>query len=107
MRSRLKYRNVATVVDGKRFSSKREAKRYQELKLLERAGRIFDLRTQVPFDIVINDVKICRYVADFAYFPGDLVDYETVEDCKGFRTPVYKLKRALMLAVFGIKVKET
>src|SRR3990167_5299112 len=62
-----KYRNVATTVDGIRFASKAEARRYTELKLLERAGEIISLRRQVAFPIAINGEHVCHYVADFEY----------------------------------------
>lgn len=101
-----KYHNRKTSVDGIRFDSKKEANRYIELKLLERAGVIKDLRRQVPY-VIINKSRYGRaikYVADFVYLEnGQLV----VEDVKGVRTPVYKLKKRLMAERFGIEVKET
>lgn len=101
-----KYRNKKTSVDGIRFDSKREANRYMELKLLERAGAIKDLRRQVSY-VLINKSRYGRaikYVADFVYYEdGKLV----VEDVKGVRTPVYKLKKRLMAEVYGIEIKET
>jgi hypothetical protein len=102
-----KYRAEKTVVDGIKFASKREAARYGELKLLLAAGRIAGLELQVVFDIVVNGEKVCRYVADFAYWiPNGRGDARVVEDAKGVRTPVYRLKRALMRAVFGIEIRE-
>jgi hypothetical protein len=103
-----KFRNVPTWVDGIRFASIREAERYQALKLLLAAGRIRDLRLQVTFELEVNGVKICSYRADFVYH--ELVRREwkhVAEDAKGARTPVYLLKRKLMLAVHGISVRET
>ena len=101
-----KYHNSKTVIDGIRFDSKKEAKRYLELKILEKAGAIKDLRRQVPY-VLINKSRYGRaikYVADFVYYEyGKLV----VEDVKGVRTPVYKLKKRLMAERFGIEVKET
>lgn len=99
-----KYKSTRTQTsDGKWFASKREARRYEDLLLLEKAGEITDLKCQVRFRVEINGKKICTYVADFTYrFKGHLL----VEDVKGYRTPVYKLKRKLMLAVYGIKVEE-
>lgn len=95
------------------FDSKKEADRYEELKLLEKAGEISHLRTQVPYLIAVNDVSVCKYVADFVYndwsrkHGGTPARVEVVEDCKGFRTQVYRLKKKLMLAVHGITIKET
>lgn len=97
---RSKYRNKRT--NG--FASKKEAKRHGELVLLEKAKAISNLQIQVPYDIIVNDVKVCRYIADFRYIErGELV----VEDCKGYRTPIYRLKAKLMRAVHGVKIKET
>lgn len=101
-----KYRNKKTSADGIRFDSKREANRYIELKLLERAGAIKDLRRQVPY-VLINKSRYGRaikYVADFVYYEGNK---RVVEDVKGVRTPVYKLKKRLMAEIYGIEVKET
>lgn len=99
-----KYHNEPTMVGDERLDSKREARRYEALKLLERAGEISNLKRQVRFRLEVNGHLICNYVADFTYTEGgDFV----VEDVKGVRTPVYKIKRALMLAVHGIKVTET
>ena len=99
-----KYRAVQTSVDGKLFASKKEARRYRELKLLSRAGVIHDLRCQVSFDLRVNDIHVCRYVADFVYFENE---EKIVEDTKGFLTKEYRIKRKLMKAVFGIEIKET
>ena len=104
-----KYRNIKTVVDGITFDSAKEARRYGELKLLEKSGRISGLQVQPAFRIVVNNCLICTYKADFRYVTdtphasGQVV----IEDCKGFLTPVYRLKKKLMLAVHGISVVET
>jgi hypothetical protein len=99
-----KFKAIPTEVDGIRFASKKEAKRYQELKLLERAGEISRLELQPRYDITINGVKVCTYVADFRYFTKDKL---TVEDCKGFLTPVYKLKRRLLAALYNVEILES
>lgn len=101
---RFKYRNRPTIINGKWFASKKEAKRYQELCLLQKAGEISHLKIQVPFPIVICGEKICKYIADFTYqLPsGKLV----VEDAKGFKTPIYKLKKKLMWIFLKIDIKE-
>ena len=88
------------------YASKREARRASELKLLERAGKISELHEQVRFELIKkqNGEPARYYVADFTYMEnGQLV----VEDCKGYRTQVYQLKRAMMLDRHGIKVRET
>ena len=98
-----KYRNIKTEVDGIVFDSKAEAKRYMELKILEKANEISDLRLQYPFECKINEKKICTYKADFDYFEGD---QWVIEDVKGFRTQVYKLKKKLVEALHGIEIRE-
>ena len=95
-----KYKNVKT--NG--FDSKKEFERYQELVLLEKAGEIIELQTQVLFGLYVNDQVICSYRADFVYWEqGEKV----VEDCKGVKTPIYRIKCKLMKAIYGIEIKET
>lgn len=96
-----KYRNKRT--NG--FASKKEARRYQELELLLRAGKIARLQTQVPFEITVNNVKVCKYTADFTYFDNEQ-QTDVVEDAKGYRTRDYKLRARLMKAVHGITIRE-
>lgn len=102
-----KYHNRKVTVDGLTFDSLKEASRYEELKLLVRAGEIKDLKRQVPFEIVPKTDKhrAVRYVADFTYTltrNGEKV----VEDVKGMRTEVYKLKKKLIYWIYGIEIKE-
>lgn len=99
-----KFGNVATVVDGIRFHSKREAARYGELRWLESQGQISELELQVGFELDVNGVHITKYIADFRYLENG---QRIVEDSKGARTPVFAMKARLMLACHGIKVKET
>jgi hypothetical protein len=78
-----KYRNEITVVNGVKFRSKLEAKRYSELLLLQQAGEISCLRLQPRFPIIINGTKCFTYVSDFEYLKrGE--DVLTIEDAKGF-----------------------
>ncbi len=111
-----KYHARKTTVGGITFASRKEAARYMELKALERAGRISDLKLQVPFLLIESHRKKngrmepkCTYVADFTYdvilSPGKTE--HVVEDVKGFRTPVYVIKRKLMLDRYGIEIRET
>jgi hypothetical protein len=98
-----KYRNKKVTFDGYTFDSLKEYRRYIELKLLQKAGEISDLKLQVKFELTINGLKICSYIADFTYTQaGDKV----VEDVKGVKTREYILKKKLMLAIHGIKIKE-
>lgn len=99
-----KYRAVRTVVDGRVFDSKREARRYEELKLLERAGLIRDLEIQPKFPLEVNGRRVATYRGDFQYWEGGEF---IVEDCKGVRTPIYRLKAKLMFALYGIEIRET
>lgn len=103
---RSKYKAQRTTVDGITFDSKREALRFQELRLMERAGEIEALRRQVPFPIVINDILITTYMADFVYrIPG--AERDTIEDTKGVRTKEYRLKKRMVRAAYGQDIKET
>jgi hypothetical protein len=100
-----KYRNIPVVVDGRRFASKREAKRYGELRMLERYGIIRDLVCQPSYRLEVNGEHICVYRADFKYFDTQH-NCEVVEDAKGVRTQSYRIKARLMRAVLGIVVRE-
>ena len=108
MRYHSKYHAVRTTIDGITFASKKEAQRYRELKLLERAGEISNLQLQVPY-IIIEKSKYGRaikYVADFVYQESGK-NGPTVEDTKGYRTDVYKLKKRLLAEKYSIEIKET
>ena len=110
-----KYHNRKTtrVIDGKRalFDSQREAHRWDELLLLQRAGKISDLERQVRYRLIPAQYdhagklieKPCDYIADFVYRQDGRV---VVEDAKGRRTDAYVIKRKLMLRVFGIRIVE-
>lgn len=100
-----KYRNTKIVLDNITFDSKAEATRYSHLKLRERIGEITDLELQVRFPLVVNGTKVTTYVADFRYREA-ATGAVIVEDVKGVRTPVYRLKKKLMKAVHGIDVSE-
>lgn len=99
-----KYRAVKTEVDGVFFDSKKEAHRYTELKILERAGIISKLEMQKTYELRVNGVLICKYRADFVYL--DQNGREVVEDVKGVRTRDYALKAKLMIACHGLRVVE-
>ena len=106
----LKYRNTITSLDGIKFRSKKEAKRYAELKLLERAGEITNFELQPRFKCEVNNKVICTYVADFSYYEkifGGIATKFVVEDVKGMKTPLYKLKKKLAEACFNIRITET
>jgi hypothetical protein len=97
-----KYRNKPTIVDGIKFQSAKEARRYSELKLLEKYGQISELKRQVRYKLV----QVVTYVADFEYF--DVLKGEKVtEDVKGFKTEVYKRKKKLMKEQHSIEILES
>lgn len=106
-----KYNNKITEVNGIKFHSAKEAKRYQELLLLEKAGAIQELKLQEKFELIPSQrgdngkviERACSYVADFCYKEnGEYI----VEDTKGFRTKEYIIKRKLMLKIHGIRIRE-
>lgn len=99
-----KYNAVRTEADGIKFASKKEAKRWMDLRLLEKAGAILDLKRQVSYELAVNGIMICSYYADFVYRKGAEM---VVEDTKGVRTPLYLLKSKLMLALHGIVILES
>lgn len=99
-----KYGNRQVQVDGITFDSAAEARRYQELKLHERAGLLTNLELQPCFVIRVKGTVVCRYYGDFRY---QTRDGETiVEDVKGARTDVYRLKKRLVEAEYGIRITE-
>ena len=126
----MKYGNRKTDIDGIQFDSKKEAQRYCELKLLQRAGKIQDLQLQKEFELIpaqyetfarygkkgqrLQDgrrciEKSCTYKADFAYMKDGK---QVVEDVKGYRDPAsagyakFIIKRKLMLHLYGIRIVE-
>lgn len=117
----LKYGSKKVKIDGIVFDSKKEATRYCELKLMQRAGQIKNLELQKTFELIPSQrepstmsktgkeklgrviEKPVRYVADFVYTENGKT---VVEDTKGYRTKDYVIKRKLMLYVYGIRIKE-
>jgi hypothetical protein len=98
-----KYRAKPVTIDGVFFASTKEARRWAELQLMQRAGYIADLKRQVRFALDVNGVPICHYVADATYTRlGKLV----IEDTKGMATDVYRLKKKLMKACLGLEIEE-
>lgn len=103
---RTKYRAVPTVVDGIRFDSKKEASRWVTLKLMQMACQITELERQVKYELIPKQdgERACTYLADFRYFTKE--GKRIIEDCKGMRTEVYRIKRKLLLHVHGIRITE-
>jgi hypothetical protein len=100
-----KYHNRKTEIDGFLFDSAKEAERYSELRLLERSGEISEFELQPKFHCVVNEKMICSYIADFRYRDMER-NVIVVEDVKGMKTPVYRLKKKLVEALHGIKILE-
>lgn len=105
-----KYGNKKVEVNGMKFDSKREARRYLDLKAMEVAGQIKNLQLQVKYTLIpsqkIDGVVVERevsYVADFVYEQNGKT---VVEDSKGHRTDTYIVKRKLMLYIHGIRIRE-
>lgn len=123
-RSANKYRNTKLNIDGEIFDSRKELKRYQELRLMESAGEIKDLKRQVKYILIPTQrepdtvgkrggikkgrllEKECAYLADFEY--KDKNGNTVVEDVKSeiTRTTEYRIKRKLMLYRYGIRIQE-
>lgn len=117
-----KYNSRKLEFDGQKFDSKKELRRWQDLRRLEQAGRILDLKRQVSFELIptqrgpdiigprggVTPGKVIEYsthyIADFVYQKDGVM---IVEDVKGFRTDTYIIKRKLMLWVHGIRILET
>jgi len=109
---RSKYSNQFEVVDGVKFRSRAEARRYRQLKLLERAGTIRGLKLQVRYPLNVNGQKITVYAADFVYTeitdnPRSVGERLVVEDVKGVRTRDYVIKAKLLKALYGLTITET
>ncbi len=102
-RRRGKYNAKRTMVDSIWFASKAESRRYSQLKLMEKAGKIAELTLQPRFPIVVKGKACGLYVADFEYYENE---ERVIEDCKGFRTPVYQLKKRIVEALYGITITE-
>ena len=108
MKYRRKYCNEKIQIDGQKFDSKKEARRFMQLEILRKQGLISNLRCQVKFELIPKQdgERACNYIADFVY--EDISTGETVvEDVKGFKTADYKIKRKLMLYIHGVKITET
>ena len=112
-----KYKNKKTVIDNITFASQKEGMRYLQLKDRERNGLIKDLKLQVHYEIQPNfklenkTIRKIEYIADFVYMEklnGDIPAWkEVIEDVKGIRTPLYKLKKKLFEYKYQTTIRET
>jgi hypothetical protein len=109
-KKRNKYGATRVTIEGEKFDSKREARRWQQLLTLERLGKIMQLQRQPSYPIEIAS-RVVRYDsgrpmiyrADFRYLDADGILH--VEDAKGVDTPASKIKRALVRAIYGVHVE--
>ena len=107
-----KYHAKPTIVDGIRFASKAEARRYSELKMLEKAGEIERLDLQPKFPLVVSGLRVGTYIADFRYYrvlnrnARTTITSQVVEDVKGVKTPVYRLKKKIVEALYPVTITE-
>lgn len=102
-----KYRAKAVEIDGIRFASQKEAKRWAELVLLEKAGQIRELKRQVSFDLVVNGELICRYVSDATYVIAGVLVVEDTKSPITRKNRAYRIKVKLLRACHSIEVHET
>lgn len=102
---RNKYNAKKCEIDGIRFASKKEARHYQRLKLLQRTGHISELKCHPSFDLGINGILVCKYVADFSYVENS---EKIVCDVKGMKNGaawrIFRIKAKLLKAIHGIDV---
>lgn len=105
--SKNKYGNKKVIFNGIKFDSKKEQSRYMELKLLERAGVIEDLKMQVPFTLIDKSKygRMIKYVADFTYNENGKYIVEDVKS-SATKTPLYRLKKRLLAERYGIEIQE-
>jgi len=103
-----KYGNIHTEYKGQTFMSKKEVQYAMTLDSLKKAKnaseRVVSYETQVSYKIVLNDIKICRYITDFIVKYAD--GHIEIIDVKGVRTQIYRLKKRLVEAQYGIKIIE-
>lgn len=101
-----KYRSTKTEIDGYTFDSKKESNRYLDLREEQRAGTITALERQPSIPCIVNGNRVCDYVADFRYRRDGELIYEDVKSSVTKKLPLYRLKIKLVLALYGIRVRE-
>lgn len=101
-----KYKNIKVESGGKKFDSKKEFARYNQLLYREKAGEITELETQVKYDLIVNKCKIAKYVCDFRYKENGQVIVEDVKSPVTRTKRDYRIRYKLMKALHGIEIKE-
>ena len=103
----LKYKNIKTVINGISFDSKKEAAYYNMLKLKEKAKLIDRFEMQVKYELIVNNVKIGFYKADFVtYKNGKAIEVIDVKSAMTKKLPVYRLKKKMIKAIYGFDIVE-
>lgn len=104
-----KYHAKKTVVGGKKFDSKKEAERFVELTLMEKAKVIQDLKTQVAFPLIAKSKwgREIKYVADFTYYEDGILVVEDVKSSITKKNPVYRLKKRMFNERYQKEIRET
>ena len=103
---RNKYRAIKTEVEGIIFDSKKESRRWLDLRLLEKAGKISNLQRQVKFSFDIEGFHICNMILDFTYEENGEVVTEDVKSV-ATKTRAYVIKKNLLKALYRLDVRET
>lgn len=101
-----KYRNTRIKTPDGTFDSKKELLRWYELKAMQDKLLIQGLKRQVTYNIEINGMHICKYIADFVYMQNHVMICEDIKSPITRKLPVYRLKYKLMQAVHNITIKE-
>jgi hypothetical protein len=96
-----KYKNRRVVKAGESFDSKREYLRHLVLLDMQKRGEITNLQRQVPFDLMVNGVKVGKYIADWTYTQRKPFFGFVIDDCKGVQTPLFVLKWKMLKAMRG------
>lgn len=105
-----KFNNVKSEIDGYKFDSKKESEFYGSLKIKKQAGLIKDFKMQVPYEIIINNIRIANYFLDFLVENNDgTIEYIDIKGKdkktnKFIKTGVFALKKRLVEAIYGIKI---
>lgn len=105
-----KFNNVKSEIDGYKFDSKKESEFYGSLKIKKQAGLIKDFKMQVPYEIIVNNIRIANYFLDFLVENNDgTIEYIDIKGKdkktnKFIKTGVFALKKRLVEAIYGIKI---
>jgi hypothetical protein len=105
-----KFNNVKSEIDGYKFDSKKESEFYGSLKIKKQAGLIKSFKMQVPYEIIVNNIRIANYFLDFLVENNDgTIEYIDIKGKdkktnKFIKTGVFALKKRLVEAIYGIKI---